>query len=214
MKRSFVVVLISASIFLACDRMPKLGPGNEDENKLASASQEACGFVQNSFGQRVSWKRSLPIKMYLDPTFPPEYEATLREAAQKWEEVLQRSLFVFERSTEKSTQARDSRNVIYWKDLWDVANEKLQAVSSLSWYRNQLLEADLQINHQHFSYYTEAPQSGQDVHLTSLLVHELGHILGLNHVKEKSVMITVLDYLLKRDLPTEEDKAHIRCEYN
>ena len=214
MKSFLIVALILTYFLFGCDRLPKLGPAIDGENKLASASQEDCGFVQNSYGQRVSWKQSLPVKIYIDPGFPAEYETTLREAARKWEGVVGRTLFLFERTSASSTVARDNRNVAYWETKWVDSDMNLQGVSTLSWYQNQLTEADLRVNAQNFNYYVDNNTSGRDVHLPSLLVHELGHILGLKHVNGSSVMLTMLDYLVKRDLPSAEDKAHIKCEYN
>jgi predicted Zn-dependent protease len=212
MKRYLFVALLFANIFLACSKLPKLGPGTA-EGKLATASEDDCGFVQNNYGQRVSWKQSLPIKMYIDPTYPQEYETVLRDAAQKWEDVVGRTLFVFERATQATTPGKDSRNIVYWVSPWSL-EQSLEAMTSLSWMNNQLTEADLKVDAQYFNFFVDTPATNKDVHLQSLLVHELGHVLGLKHVGGTSVMVTVLDYLMKRDVPTEDDKAHIKCEYN
>jgi hypothetical protein len=216
MKQSFPWVLLSlmSVLLLACDKMPKIGPPDEAQNKLATASQDDCGFVQNSYGQRVSWKKNLPLRIYLDPSFPAIYEPSLREAAQKWEAVVGRTLFVFERLTATTAPNKDGRNIAYLANPWPGGNSQLQAVSNLNWYGNQMIEADLLVNSQDYSFYVDDPATTHDVHMTSLLVHELGHFLGLKHVSGTSVMVTVLDYLLKREVPTEDDKAHIRCEYN
>lgn len=201
-------------LLAGCDKMPKLGPPNEAFNKLATASQEDCGFVQNSFGQRVSWKKSLPIKVYIDASFPSQFEPILIAAAKKWEDVVGRTLFIFERTSQVSKPTKDNRNVAYWEDPWVDSDGQLQAVSNLFWYNNQLTEADLRVNSQNYSFYTDTYNSVRDIHLPSLFIHELGHFLGLKHVNGTSVMVTVLDYLLKRDEPSAEDKAHIKCEYN
>lgn len=205
--------LLIAHVILACGRGPKVGPATE--TKLATASEPDCGFVQNSYGQRVSWKQSLPVKVYIDPSFPPEYDVVLRSAARKWEDILNKTLFIFERAPQTSKPGKDNRNVFYWMNPWTEADKKLQAMSSLSWSNNQLVEADIKVDAQYYSYYTSSPTSQLDVHLESLLVHELGHVLGLKHMSNasSSVMLQVLDYLLKREVPTVEDQARLKCEY-
>lgn len=214
MKKYLFIGLLIAHVFLACGRVPKLGP--ETNEKIATASEKECGFVQNSYGQRVSWKQSLPVKIYIDPSMPTEYDSVLKDAAKKWEDVLGRSLFVFERTAQASTAAKDNRNVIYWMNPWTEADKKLQAMSALSWTNNQMVEADVKIDAQYYNYYVTNPASNMDVHLESLFVHELGHVLGLKHLTNSSstVMLSVLDYLLKREVPTAEDKANLKCEYN
>lgn len=213
MKKYLFTSLLVVHIILACGRVPKVGPATE--SKLATASESDCGFVQNNYGQRVSWKQSLPVKIDLDPSFPQEYEGALKSAALKWENVLNRTLFLFTRASQKSIPAKDNRNVLYWLNPWTETDKNLQAMSALSWSKNQMVEADIKVDAQYYSYYVSTPVSAMDIHLESLFVHELGHVLGLKHVSNTStsVMLQVLDSLLKRETPTQEDQAHLKCEY-
>jgi hypothetical protein len=213
MKKYLFGVLLLTNIFLACGRLPKIGP--ETESKLATASEKDCGFVQNGYGQRVSWKQSLPVKFNIDPSFPSEYDQVVRNAAQRWESILGKTLFIFERSPQTSKPGKDNRNVIYWINPWTDADSNLQAMSTLSWKSNQLVETDVKVDAQYFSFYVSAAASDWDIHLESLLVHEFGHVLGLKHLSNStpSVMLQVLGYGLERQTPSAEDEANLKCEY-
>lgn len=205
-------VFFLSTLFLGCGPLPKLGPPTE--TKLASAAEEDCGFVQNSYGQRVSWKQSLPVKFYIDPTYPTEYVSVLRDAARKWEDILGRTLFVFEKSPQVSSPGKDNRNIIYWQNPWTDENKNLQAMTMLHWKGNSFVESDIRVDDQYFTYYVTHPNGSFDVHLESLLVHELGHVLGLKHLSGKpSVMWSVLDYLVQRNKPSAADVANLKCEY-
>jgi hypothetical protein len=197
---------------LGCDRLPQLGLASQD--KLATASQEDCGFVQNTYGQRVSWKNRFPIKLYIDPSFPEQYVSVLNAANARWEAALQHAVFVFERASSATSPTWDGRNVIYWTDPWDSTERTLEGVTSLSWFRNELKEADIRINAGNYRFYVNEPDNYLELHLESLLVHELGHMLGLKHLGATSVMLETLDYSTKRQVPTDIDKAHVLCEYN
>lgn len=213
MRQIFLKCFLWVLLLSACGRKPLLGPPSGE--KLATASEQDCGFVQNSFGQRVTWK-SLPVKIFIDPTMPGEYESVLRASAKKWEDAMGRALFVIERAPQGSALVRDSRNVLYWFDTWGVEEKNLQALSSLSWKNNQLVEADMKVNAKYYTYYLTTPTTVQDVHLPSLFVHEFGHLLGLKHLTstQSTVMWPYLDFLLQREAPTEEDIANLKCAYN
>lgn len=191
-----------------------LGPGDDDN--LATASEADCGFVQNSYGQRVSWKKNIPVVIAIHNNYPPEYEDILKSAAHHWDEAAGMTLFRFEkRSSYASNSAqKDSLNAVYWMQDWPEVQKNLQALTNLYWKNNQITEADIAIDHKYFNFFTDAATTPYDVHLESLLIHELGHVLGLKHRSTvPSVMWAVLNGAVKRDTLTAADRKTIKCEY-
>lgn len=201
-------------LFLAsCQKANLLGPG--DENHLASEAQESCGFVQNVYGSRVSWKNKLPIHLNIATDFPPEYESILRAAAKTWEDAAGMTLFDISVGTANSIGSKkNSSNLVSWNSSWDESKKNLQAITSLYWSGTQITEADLAVDAQYFTYFMEEPGDGAQVHLQSLLLHELGHVLGLKH---RSILPTVmwptLSSTIKRDSLNESDVKSLKCEY-
>lgn len=198
----------------ACDKVPKLGPG--DENHLASAAEEDCGFVQNSYGQRVSWKSTLPVRLLIHPNFPSEYINILKAAGTRWEDAAGKTLFQYDVAASNTSEIpqKDSSNVVYYLSDWDASQKEVQALTSIYWSRNVILETDLKVDAKFFNYYADTPSSAGDVHFESLLVHELGHVLGLKH---KNISPTVMWPSLRgstvREDLSDADKLSVKCEY-
>lgn len=202
----FLFLILCVLPLIACDKAPKIGPPTD--NELASAAEESCGYVQNSYGQRVSWKGALPIPIVIDVSFPTAHEPILFAAAKQWEDAAGKTLFQFSRSPIHET------NSISWLTSWDSEQRNLQAVTSLRWYRNTLIDARIKIDAEYYNFYTNTPNSDADVHLQSLLIHELGHVLGLKH---KTVSPTVMWATLRGKTVREElsatDIQSLKCEY-
>lgn len=183
-------------------------------------SEEPCNFVQNVYGQRVSWKNSLPIPLVVHQDYPKEYLPALERSIKAWHDILGFAPFVIVNTTYRESQrpAKDGRSVVYWLKSWDENLLSEQGRTSIYWIGDQIKEADVMINADptKFAHHmdSEVPQNSKSVHLESLLIHELGHVLGLKHNdKEESVMATFLAVQLRRDQISESDQASIRCEY-
>lgn len=190
-----------------------LGPGDEDN--LATAAQASCGFLQNSYGQRVSWKQTSPVLFYIDPGFSAAEETAIIYAAQKWEQVVGRPLAVFQRvpSDQFWSPAVDRRNTIYYLTDWPASYANQQAVTHLYWSKNQLIEADIKVNGKYFRYFIDE-QDQSSVHFESLMIHELGHALGLTHFYEApTVMWSILSLGVVRTQLSEKDESNLSCEY-
>lgn len=188
--------------FMAC------GPKHKDEPD--------CGFVQNVYGERISWKTTEPISFYVHESFPQEMRPALEAAFKVWEKSLNRVVFkVAEYDYKGPLQPRqDGVNVIYWMDSWEKEKASEQARTSVFWVGSLIKEADIRLNAKNFSFYVDEPKQDKDVHLESLFVHELGHVLGLKHKDDgPSVMATYLSSETVRNKLTDYDRQNLTCEY-
>jgi hypothetical protein len=215
MKRALIFLrpfLCLPLVMAACSRGPNLHPQD-----VAHQAQEDCGFVQNTYGERVSWRTNhLPIRFQIHESFPRKYLPALQEAMSFWEGVTGRHLFEMVNTPVGGPvdQKQDGQNVIYWYHDWEANKPSEQARTLIYWVGPQIVEADIRINAKNFKYYTEGPQNATDVHLPSLLIHELGHVLGLKHNdSEASVMATYLPSKMRRMSVTQADLTSVQCEY-
>lgn len=178
--------------------------------------QADCGFVQNIYGERISWKSQAPIPLYVDQSFPDEMLPALEAALDSWAIVFGRPLFEIKGTHFQggSGAQRDSFNVIYWKMNWDSSRPDEQARTSVVWQGDRIVDADIAINNLNFKYYLGDVGPLGAIHLESLLIHELGHVLGLKHKDNgQSVMATYLKPLTLRDTVSDQDSQNLKCEY-
>ncbi len=179
-------------------------------------NEEACNFVQNVYGERISWKTNYPIIVYASESFPEEYIPTLKRSLDTWVSATGKPLFKFGgKSTESgSTPKQDLKNIIYWMNSWSDEKASEQGLTTLFWIGDQIREADIRINHKNYNFYIDEPRATKDVHLQSLITHELGHVLGLKHIDNtESVMETFLSPDTERIDPKSVDKDSVKCEY-
>lgn len=177
-------------------------------------SEESCGFVQNVYGERVSWKDNIPVKMYLHTSVPADLETSIRSAAETWNRALGKTAVVIEmEKVSGSSASRDGRNVIYFLDQWEREKSGEQGRTSLYWVGDLIQEADIRINDYNYNFYGATPQPGF-VSMESLALHELGHVLGLKHEDASpSVMATYLRTNQERVELQQSDLESLNCEY-
>ena len=178
--------------------------------------QEDCGFVQNVYGQRISWKGNLPIPLYVHESYPKEYIGALQSAIQKWEQLAGKPLFqvMGYGSGGPLNPRQDGSNVIYYMNTWEDNRPSEQARTYVYWVGDVIREADIRINAKNFTFYWQSPKTNSDVHIESLLIHELGHVLGLKHNDSGgSVMATYLSALTTRVAIAGLDTKSLKCEY-
>lgn len=205
MKRTLSVALLLPLFFFACS--PK--------------QQNDCGFVQNAKGERLSWKGKVPIVLELHESVPKVYEESIKSAVNTWNRNLGKTVLVLDPTvrTRGPIEARkDHRNVIYFYPSWEADRSSEQARTLIYWQGDLIEEADIRINASQFRFYatdskTEAPSGA--VNIEALLLHEMGHVLGLKHTSENSgsVMSAYLSSNTERLQPSSGDLKSLSCEY-
>lgn len=204
LKLGLILIVLGAGLMQACSR--PLPP------------QESCNFVQNPESQRVSWKQHLPLRLYVHRSVPPEAYAAIERAVAEYNSDLGggREIFKIEARGVSGDldPKKDGYSTIYWFDAWDPNKPTEQARTTIYWSGTEIFEADVRINASNFHYNYGTETNFSDVDLDSLLVHELGHALGLAHnVTHGSVMNITLDNGQVRRKLGEVDMASLKCEY-
>jgi len=188
----------------------------------APKSQEDCGFVQNVYGERISWKGEAPVNMYLHESIPQQYVGAIEAAAATWQDATGKRLIniiTTERVTGAVNPQKDGRNIIYFFNTWESDKSSEQARTSIYWIGDQIKESDMRINAKNFSFYWNQPGNSSStyansVNIEALVIHEMGHVLGLKHKDyDSSVMATYLASNTDRVNVADTDKTSLQCEY-
>jgi hypothetical protein len=195
----------------------------------APKPQDDCGFVQNVYGERISWKGEVPVTMYLHESVPQEYVGAIEAAAATWQDATGKRLINIvsnQRVSGPINSQKDGRNIIYYFDNWEADKKSEQARTSIYWIGDQIKEADMRINAAkdvsgtpYFKYYWNQPGIAataitNGVNIEALVIHEMGHVLGLKHKDtNSSVMATYLANNTDRVNIPETDRSALQCEY-
>ncbi len=173
--------------------------------------------MQNSVGARVSWDNRVPVVFQIDQSVPENFRAAIVSAADDWNRSSGKTLIQISSEIANSTEWKiDGKNIIYWVTKTGVfASTTQQAKSLLRWNGPQMTDVDILINAVNWTFYVTDTQDKNALHLESLLVHELGHALGLAHQPlAKSVMYMSLGGGVVRTQPLQDpDLQDLGCEY-
>lgn len=143
-----------------------------------------CGFTRNVYGQNVKW-RHLPIRLYINESISEYRKNAIKAAANTWK------MF-------QIVSSNYDVNVIELSS-WDGPTSE-QARASLAWTGDTFTTGTVRINLNH------------NPDLESLMLHELGHVIGLVH-KDNTVMDPYLGYTEIRNKLTQYEKDSVLCGY-
>ena len=193
-------------------------------------AQDDCGFVQNVYGQRISWKTKLPLSLIIHSSVPVELRPAIYRAAQTWQNKI--GAKVFEISEDSSalsgSPGRDKKNGIYFLGEWESDRKSEQGRTNVLWAGDEIQEADIRINAANFSYYDQNPKAligsyglvtaqrntADGYSFEALVLHEMGHFLGLKHREDQgTVMATHLAAYMNRIQLSVTDENSITCGY-
>lgn len=176
--------------------------------------EEPCGFKLSFSMQRISWKNNTPIKVRYSYEWQKSWVEALKRAANTWNQAAGRELLQILPST-RNVQGLlfDGDNIVNSEFEWS-SSAVIQAYTKVYSVASVIFEADIILNQYDYKFYVNSEDEVMGaVHLESLLLHELGHLLGLVHEENvPSAMSPSLNFNTERTL-SESDVANIRCEY-
>jgi hypothetical protein len=178
------------------------------------APEQSCNFVQNGDQQRVSWGGSVPVNVYIDDSVEARFYPDIMAAAKQWNEKIGHEVLRIALANSVGRPAQDGANIIYQMSSWEYDRRNEQARTTVYWAGDRIREADIRINNAYFSFSTSDLLIANRVDMQSLMVHELGHVLGLAHTNVAgSVMAKTLPSATPRRELSATDLKSIRCEY-
>ncbi len=206
------LVLLSTEL-LSCKKGQSFKFGGQD--LFAFGAQDSCHFNRNSMGIRISWKASLPVNLLIHKSVPAIYDKDIIAAANLWNTAKGKTLINVTRDdTFTNGVTNDGHNVIFWSTDWDASNSKEQALTSTNTDLSRITDADIRINAKNFGYSTTAQStSSSTVNLESLILHEMGHVLGLQHFDGDGVMSAYLPNGKIRLNLSSDELSELSCEY-
>ncbi|MBI2608854.1 MAG: matrixin family metalloprotease [Deltaproteobacteria bacterium] len=168
-------LVFSALIFMSCGS--PLDYYSQSHGLCQNSEALASGYLVTGECHTLSWGGSFPITLNLDQNLPPIFFQAFEKAINTWHSALGRSVF------QLRTGLSNSNNVkLLAQDEWkNTGGEDLQQARTVYRYeKNKIVDFNILFNNV-LQYSLDI--NTNTVHLTTLITHELGHVLGLAHTQ-------------------------------
>lgn len=155
---------------------------------------------------------NLPIPFKTGFTLNTEQKKGLKECIDMWETAVGKKLFRYLGPDDKDgdsfadlySSLSDTTNGHYLDQDWDKTGKSNMVLATTIWdtssqNHDQILTADIRFNTQHyvigdaFTIIPDAHDTREVVDMTTLCLHELGHMLGLTHIDKKYDRLSIMN---------------------
>lgn len=157
----------------------------------------------------------MPVNMIIHKSVPEKYDSDIISAANRWNTAKGATIITVARDNSFAEgPGNDRKNIIFWSTNWDSENSKEQARTISNTDLSRIIDSDIKINAKNFAYALTTQTLGVSaVNLESLMLHEMGHVLGLQHFEGSGIMSTHLASGKLRFNFSSEELSELSCEY-
>lgn len=197
------ILFLSFMILVSCQPESK----KQDLRSIMSCSNQL-----EQKNHKIKWQK-LPVVIHIEQSVPLEFRNSMKDAAAIWNKELGlTAIEVSDVIVGSPAISMDNHNVVYWLDVPSVMPTSTQAVTIPTSYSGVITDADIVINGNDFRFSTTGENDKVD--MKSLMVHEMGHVLGMAHTDNfYSIMFPYLGDGQVRDHASVNDEISLNCIY-